>query len=219
MNDTAAKLQGQLPYWEHLSDSEKSTLISNSKVVRFTAGQNVRGIGSEPGVMLIQSGTLRSYLLSEDGKVITVHWPKAGDACAFSTAQINFNLDFELNIDAHEDSEVLIIPADVFMRVAKKNIYVANYINEMSAQCLSYVAMAMKNLLFISLSRRLADFLINAADESGSNEIYITHEQIAEAIGSAREVVSRALKRMEHEGSVELFRGGVRVIDWELLPA
>ena len=71
----------------------------------------------------------------------------------------------------------------------------------------------MQQILFMGADRRLAIFLWDEISKSKTTEVKMTHEQIARYMGSAREVISRMLKYFAGEGIVELFRGGVRVID------
>ncbi len=215
MNIIESRLREQLPYWEQLDETDRRALVESGKMVHYKAGENVRGYSNDPGIMLIQSGMLQSYLLSEDGKIVVVYWPKADDICIFSTLQIVNNVAFELYIDAHEDSDVLIVPIEVFVRITKKNIYAENFLNTKATQCLSKIIIAMEKILFTSIDKRLAEYLANKATEKGTNELHVTHEQIAGTIGSVREVVTRALNRMANKGNVELFRGGVRILNME----
>ena len=210
-------LQKQLPFWEHLSVSERNLLVSQSRIIRYKKGDTIRGPGKEPGLILVQSGMLRSYLLSEEGKVVTIYEPRPGFVCAFSAMHIIEPINFDLYIDASEDSDVFTIPIDVFDKVAQKNLHAKNFLYFVVAKCMSKIIATMEKMLFLSIDRRLFYFIEEELARSGSSKIAITHEQIANSIGSAREVVTRALKRIADKGKIELFRGGIRVLDEELL--
>jgi CRP/FNR family transcriptional regulator len=71
----------------------------------------------------------------------------------------------------------------------------------------------MQQILFMSLDKRLAIFLLDEISKRGGDTVRLTHEQIARYIGSAREVVTRMVKYFVSEGLVESSRGGIRIID------
>ena len=77
----------------------------------------------------------------------------------------------------------------------------------------SDVMWVMQQILFMSMDRRLAIFLLDESARTGSDTISMTHGQIARYMGSAREVVSRMLKYFVNEGMVESLRGGIRILD------
>ena len=77
----------------------------------------------------------------------------------------------------------------------------------------SDVMWVMQQILFMSMDKRLAIFLLDEISKSSSDTVSLTHEQIAKYMGSAREVVSRMLKYFSNEGLVEASRKGVRILD------
>ena len=212
-----AILQEQLPFWEHLSVSDRNVLVSQSRVNSYKKGDIVRGPGKDPGLILVQSGLLRSYLLSEEGKIVTIYEPRPGFVCAFSALHIIEPINFDLYINATEDSEVFVIPVDVYDKVAQNNILAKSFLYFVVAKCMSKIITTMEKMLFLSIDKRLTSFLEEEVARSGSAIISVTHEQIAGSIGSAREVVSRALKRIAEKGRIELFRGGIKILDEGLL--
>ena len=76
-----------------------------------------------------------------------------------------------------------------------------------------------EQVLFMSFDKRLAIFLLDQAGIEGSDTLRITHEEIANHLGSAREVVGRMLKYFAAEGIVKPFRGGIKIIDRKKLAA
>lgn len=213
IGDTHAQLR-QLPFWSHLRESEQQLFLQRARHVHYSAGENVRGRHTAClGVLQVVQGILRTYMLAEDGREVTVYRLKPGDICMFSASCILDAVSFDVEIDAEEDSDVLLIPIDAFEQVSSNNLHVENFSYKMAAERLSDVLLAVERMLFLSLEERLAAFLIDETAESGSAEVHMTQERIARAIGSAREAVSRSLRRMAQNGEVELFRGGVRVLD------
>jgi CRP/FNR family transcriptional regulator len=211
MDKVEAALEKQLPFWSQLSEAERATLIAHTKIMRYSPGDNIRGYNIDPGILLIQNGALRSYLLSEDGKAVNVYRLKPGEVCVLSASSIIEAISFDLYIDASEESEVFVIPVKIFAKLAENNIHVENFLHKKATARLSDVVTAVEKMIFVSLETRLTDFLLSEARETASVEIHMTHEELAGATGSAREVISRTLKRMEEQGKITLFRGGLKL--------
>lgn len=207
-----------LSFWERLSEDEKYFLCSNAMPVKYAKGENVHGQGEDcVGVLLIKSGQLRVYMLSEDGRDITLYRLFKEDVCILSASCVLEAITFDVFIDAEEDTEVLLIGSAIFHQLADCNIYVKCFGYQLSTTRFSDVMWAMQQVLFMSADKRLAIFLIDELSKNGGDEIRLTHEQIARYMGSAREVVSRMLKYFAQEGIVALSRGGLRVINKEKL--
>jgi CRP/FNR family transcriptional regulator len=210
-------VSGILSFWPKLSTTEHAQLLNGINTMHYAQGQSIhRGETDCIGVLLIKSGSLRTYLLSEDGREVTLFRLKKGDVCILSASCILKNITFEVHIDAEADSDVLIINSAILANLAEQNIYVENFINQETVSRFSDVMWAMEQILFMSFDKRLAVFLLDELSqqpEAKTSTIQMTHEQIAKYVGSAREVVSRMLKYFANEGYVELSRGGVKVIN------
>ena len=102
----------------------------------------------------------------------------------------------------------------VFRRLTEENVSIRCFLYEMAAERFSEVLWIMQQILFMGFDRRLALFLLEAGRREGP-QLRLTHEQIARDLGSAREVVTRMLRRFSQEGLVELGRGSVTVKDPE----
>lgn len=133
--------------------------------------------------------------------------------CILSASCVLDAITFDVFIDAEEDTDVLLINSSVFHQMADKNIYMKCFGYQLATTRFSDVMWAMQQILFMGADKRLAIFLWDEISKNKTNEIKMTHEQIARYMGSAREVVSRMLKYFAAEGIVELSRGGVRVVD------
>lgn len=203
-----------LTIWDKLSPQEQNLILQNSKYKKYKEGENIHGLdGDCSGILLIKSGELRTYLLSEEGKEVTLYRLGGGDVCILSASCILDSITFDVFIDAAKDSEVVIISASTFQKICSENIYAENFSLKQTVDRFSDVMWAMQQILFMSFDKRLAVFLLDETSKTGNSEIKMTHDQIAKYIGSAREVVSRMLKYFEKEGLVELSRGEVKVID------
>ena len=153
------------------------------------------------------------FPLSDSGKEITLYRLFPGDMCMLSASCVLESITFDVTIDAEEDSECLIISGAAYNTLSQKNKDVRIFSLETAVSRFSDVMWVMQQILFMSMDRRLAVFLTDEAARTGSDEILLTHEQIARYIGSAREVVSRMLKYFSAEGFVTVSRKGVRITD------
>nr|WP_307989617.1 Crp/Fnr family transcriptional regulator [uncultured Niameybacter sp.] len=212
--DDQAFLTQHLNFWDHITPDEQALLFQHTNSVQFTAGQSLHsGDRDCIGILLVKKGCLRTYMLSDKGKDITLYRLYPGDLCILSASCILQNITFDVHIDVEEDSEVLLIHTSIFAKLVKENIYVENFSNKVAVDRFSDVMWAMEQILFMSFDERLALFLLDESAKCGSNTIKLTHEQIAKYMGSAREVVSRMLKYFQQEELVSLSRGGVTIKD------
>ncbi|WP_461813016.1 Crp/Fnr family transcriptional regulator [Faecalimonas sp.] len=211
-------LEERLTFWNQITKEEQEILIQNTAVVKYTQGQNIYDAQQECiGVLLIKSGELRTYILSEEGKEVTLYRLSDDDVCILSASCILKNITFDVHVDAEKDTEVLLINSSVFSALSQKNIYVEAFGLRLTADRFSDVMWAMEQILFMSFDRRLAIFLLDEMAKMGTDILPFTHEQIAKYVGSAREVVSRMLKYFAKEGMVELSRGSIKIVDRQKL--
>ncbi len=199
------------PFWDKLSTEQQSYLVDCSTSARFSKGTNIHDGNECTGVIFVKSGSLRLYMLSDDGKDITLYRLFPGEMCMLSASCALQNLTFDVFVDAEENSECVVISGCAFASLADKIPDMKIFALEAAMTTFSDVMWVMQQILFMSFDRRLAIFLLDESSKIGSDSIHLTHEQIAKYMGSAREVVSRMLKYFSTEGMVELFRGGVKL--------
>lgn len=211
-------LSQHFPAWKHLSESDQAGMLENTARLHYPKGMVIHGGESDCiGVLLIQSGTLRTYMLSEEGREITLYRMGRGDWCILSASCILTAINFDVYIDAEEDTEVLLIGSPFFVRLQERNVYVECFSYKLAAERFSDVMWAMQQILFMSMDKRLAVFLWDELSRTEGDTIRMTHEQIAKYMGSAREVVSRMLKYFAEESIVALSRGGIKILNKEKL--
>ena len=209
-----------LPFWGGLSDGDRELLCDNATCVSFRRGDRIHDGNGCTGVMLVQKGSLRVYMLSEGGKEITLYRLFAGEVCMLSASCVLQNITFDVLVDAEEDSECIRIGGAAFAAVADRVPEVKVFALESTVSRFSGVMWTMQQILFMPFDRRLAIFLLDEMARTGSDTVKLTHEQIAKYMGSAREVVSRMLRRFSDEGLVSASRSeGVRILDKKRLRA
>ena len=191
------------PFWNDLTPDEQDMLCRYTRPVHYAKGARVHSpLESCVGILLLRSGQLRAYLLSEDGRDVTLYRLFGGEVCILSAS-----------IYRSMFTEAYCISAGVFRRLMQQNVHVRCYAYQMTAERFSDSMWTMQQVLFMSADRRLAIFLTDELAKTGGDEVRMTHDQMAKYMGSAREVVSRMLKYFAQEGWVRLFRGGVQVLD------
>lgn len=212
--DSIDFIQHTLTFWDKLSLADQSLVTKNIATLQYAKGTHIHHSGLDcMGILMIKSGELRVYLLSEDGRDITLYRLYPGESCILSASCVLKNITFNVHIDAEQDSQLLLLNAKLFQELYNRNIYVENFASKLTIQRFSDVMWAMQQILFMSFDKRLALFLLTESDKTKSDVIRLSHEQIAKYISSAREVVSRMLKYFSTEGIVKLSRGEVTLID------
>ena len=222
MGDLGLKelFKNTFPFFDLLTEGEEKTLLSASQTVRFEKGKNVHDGNECTGIILIKSGALRVYLLSEDGKEITLYRLFAGEICILSASCVLGGITFDVSIDAEEDCECIIVGSCAFEDIARRVPEAKIFALECALTRFSDVVWTMEQMLFMSMDKRLAIFLLDEAAKCGSDTVHLTHDQIAKYMGSAREVVSRRLKHFISEGILASSRrDGIRILDRKRLRA
>ena len=202
------------PIWGKLTAAEKA-LLAQSASPRTAPKGTVLHNGSSDcvGLFLIRSGQLRAFILSDEGKEITIYRLFERDICLFSASCMMQSIQFDVTIEAEKDSELWVIPAEVYKRLMDSSAVVANYTNQVMASRFSEVMWLIEQIMWKSFDKRLAAFLLEESALDGSDTLRITHDRIAAHMGTAREVVTRMLRYFQSEGMVALTRGAVKLKD------
>lgn len=208
----------ELPFWEHLSKQQQDLMLKSSKMVYYKAGESIYASDDDClGAVFVQKGIIRAYLLSEDGKEATIYRVREHEPCVLSASCILSSITFDVQIGAETDCSILLIPAAIFSSIMKENIFMENFVYKLTAEKFSKVVEAMERMFFMNLIQRIAVFLLDESSKINNDTVYITQENLARNIGSAREAVSRNMKQMVKEGSIEIYRGGIKILDKGLL--
>lgn len=202
------------PVWDKLTDSERE-LLTNSAVKRTAQKGTVLHNGSADcvGLFVIRSGQLRAFILSAEGKEVTIYRLFERDMCLFSASCMMNSIQFDISIEAEKDTELWVIPTEVYKKLMDDSMAVASYTNQLMATRFSEVMWLMEQIMWKSFDKRLAAFLLEESGIEESGTLKITHDRIAAHMGTAREVVTRMLRYFQLEGLVSLTRGTVEIKD------
>jgi CRP/FNR family transcriptional regulator len=213
-------LKSSFPFFERLCKNDKETLIRSSHSISFKKGMNIHNGNECTGIILVKSGSLRLYIVSDDGKEITLSRLFSGDMCILSASCVFNSITFDVLVDTEEASDCVIIGGCALEEMSTRIPEVKIFALEAALACFSEVMWVIEQILFMSMDKRLAIFLLDELSKTGSDAVKLTHEQIAKYMGSAREVVSRMLKYFAGEGIIEASRTqGIKILDKKRLRA
>ena len=202
------------PIWDKLTPEQRSRIGQVTDLQKIKKGTIIHdGSPDCLGMLLVKSGQLRAYLLSEEGREITICRFFEMDICLFSAACVMPNMQFDIFIEAEKDTELWVIPACLYKNLMDESLVVANYSHDLITNHFSELMWLMEQIMWKSFDKRLAKFLLEECTLEDSDSLRITHEKIANHMGTAREVVTRMLRYFQGEDMVRLTRGTVDIKD------
>lgn len=202
------------PIWDKLTPTQQQTLEQTATLRSVPKGTVVHnGSADCIGFLVVRSGQLRVYILSDEGREVTLYRLFPRDLCLLSASCILRGLQYDVTIEAEKDTQFWQIPAQRYKQLMEQSAPVANYTNEVMAERFSDVMWLIEQILWKSFDKRLAAFLVEESALENGTTLKITHETIGRHLGSPREVVTRMLRYFQDEGLVKLSRGSVTLLD------
>ena len=209
-----------LPIWDKLTRAQQDKIAQAIDYRQVKKGTYIHDSSAEClGLLLIRSGQLRTFILSEDGREITINRLFDYDVCLLSASCVMPDMQFNVMIEAEKDCEFWSIPACLFKNLMDESRAVSNFSNNLMSSHFSELMWLMEQIMWKSFDKRLARFLLEESTLEGSDSLKITHEKIANHMGTAREVVTRMLRYFQSEGMVRLTRGTIDITDADALQA
>ncbi|MBO5316578.1 MAG: Crp/Fnr family transcriptional regulator [Clostridia bacterium] len=201
------------PFWGVLSDEDRALLCDNTDEEHFEKEQPLHDNMACSGLFIVKSGRLRIYILSEEGKEITLYRLSPGDICMLSASCVIQSITFDVYVDAELPSDCYRISSSAFGSLSERVPQVKIFGLETAVERFSDVMWVMQQIVFMSMDKRIAIFLLEESVATGSDTVTVTHEMIARHLGTAREVVTRVLKHLSLDGVVEVTRKGIVITD------
>ena len=206
------------PIWNKLTREQQQRLSDVTELQQIKRGTVIHDGSPEcKGMVLVKSGQLRAYLLSDEGREITICRFFEMDICLFSASCVMPNMMFDVFIEAEKDTEIFVIPACLYQNLMDESLPLSTYSRDLITNHFSEVMWLMEQIMWRSFDKRLAGFLVEEARIEETDSLKITHEKIAAHMGTAREVVTRMLRWFQSEGMVKLTRGTVELTDKKAL--
>lgn len=214
MDEKLEILKSGLTFWDKLQQNEKDLILERTRLVKQEKGTILYFGGGEcSGLEVIKSGHIRVFIMSAKGGEITLYRLLPGDSCILSTACMFKNLDFEIHMEMVQDSEIYIIPRQIYKEISDKNSSVKDYTLESISARFTDVMNILSQFVFSNVASRLAALLIEYQKIQNKDQIKITHSELANDLGTAREVITRLLKQLQADGLVEVSRGSILILD------
>ena len=206
--------QNYFPIWNKLTPEQQQRIAGVIEHRNVKKGTFIHDSSAEClGLVMVRSGQLRAYILSEDGREITFGRLFDYDVSLLSASCVLPDLQFNVMIEAEKDTEFWSIPACLFKDLMEESLAVANYARSLLSSNFSELMWLMEQIMWKSLDKRLAAFLLEEVSIEGAQKLKITHEAIANHLGSQREVITRMLRYFQNEGMVRLSRGAIEIVD------
>ncbi len=202
------------PFWGQLSETHQNMVRENVLSQTMQKGDILhRGCGECSGLVHVAKGQLRVYIVSEEGREVTLYRLRQGDLCVLSASCLMDAIVFDVLIEAVAESELVVLPSPVLHPIMDENPLVELALYKTVVENFSEVMWTMQQILFMGADKRVAHFLWDEMVKTGDMTIRLTHEEVARFIGSAREVVTKVLKYFVEEGVVVLSRGKIEIVD------
>ena len=207
-------------FWNKMTDRDKETFCRSSQIVQFKKGTNIHDGNNCTGIILVRTGTLRMYMLSEEGKEVTLARLFPGEMCILSASCVLHTVTVDIFVDSEDMRDCVVIGGCAFEDLARRLPEAKIFALESALASFSDIMWVMQQILFMSMDKRLAIFLLDEVAKTNSDTIKLTHEQIAKYMGSAREVITRMMKYFISEGLVSSSRSeGIKILDKKRLRA
>nr|WP_245553804.1 Crp/Fnr family transcriptional regulator [Cytophaga aurantiaca] len=163
-------------------------------------------------IPIVLKGSLRVMRTEEDGREILLYYIKAGESCIMSFLGGIHHETSKVKAVAEEDVEVLLLPVDKVGVLLKDFPEWLDYIFKLYHKRFEELLEVVNAVAFKKVDERLLDFLHKKSDNTKSKILSITHEQLANELGTARVVVSRLLKQLEINGTLKLERNKITLL-------
>ena len=191
----------------------KKEIEAISSLMEFKAGTVILKEGSYVKVIpLLLTGLAKVFKEEENGHEVLLYYIKPGESCVMSVTTMIQNETSKVKAVIEEDAEIVVIPADKAMKIAKKYPRWNEFIYELFNLKFEELFNVIKILTFSNKDARLLEYLRKKVSLKGNSILHTTHQQIADDLGSSREVISRLLKKIENEGYILLRQGEIEIL-------
>lgn len=185
-------------------------ILSVSRQQVVPAGKQIYAQGDAcSAIAFVLSGEIRVFKVGETGREITLYEIGPGETCILNASCILSGQSYPANAVATGDVDMLLIPSAAFRRLVDEHEEMRDFVFTLLSRRLSGVMELVEEVAFGRLDERLMDYLV---EKSENNVLETTHQKIANALGTSREVISRLLKDFERKGEVRLSRSSITLL-------
>jgi CRP/FNR family transcriptional regulator, anaerobic regulatory protein len=191
----------------------KDEVSTFGQLKKFTAGSVIQQEDSYiKAIPLVLNGSLKVMRTDVDGHEILLYYITPGESCIMSFLGGIHNETSKVKAIVEEDAEILFIPVEKASEWVKKFPEWSDFIFRLYHKRFEELLTAVNAIAFQKLDTRLLQLLKQKSELYQSKEIKVTHQQLADELGTAREAVSRVMKQMENEGLVQLSRNKITLL-------
>ncbi|MBK6910338.1 MAG: Crp/Fnr family transcriptional regulator [bacterium] len=220
----AHEILSQFEFYQNAHDTLQAEILSHARVVTLDGGTEVYREGEVcERVAFVGDGSIRVFKRHDTGREITLYHVRQSESCILTASCVLTGKRYPATaiVESEHAVEAALLPPQHFHRWVHGEPVVRDYVFGLMSQRIADMMALIEEITFGKMDERIAHFLLDKFTGEGTylRSIHVTHEQIADELGTAREVVSRLLKEFERAGALELGRGRVRMVNERLLRA
>ncbi|MBB2149081.1 Crp/Fnr family transcriptional regulator [Pedobacter gandavensis] len=190
----------------------RTKLIEEVTIKHFKAGEHLMQTGQYfRSTVLIVEGRVKLYREGTDGNEFFMYYLQPGEACALSMICAAKQESSKIMGKAIEDSTILMVPIALMDDLMKQYPSWYYFVMETYRARFEELLQVIDGIAFNGLDERLSFYLQKQAEQLETNQLNLTHQEIASDLNSSREVISRLLKKMEQKGEIKLFRNYIEL--------
>ena len=200
-------------YGHVLNSDLLDNIASQGRLMEVPKGTLIMDVGDPiPGLPLLMKGAIKILRVDGQGDEMLIYFLESGDSCAMTLGSFFGVSKSSIRAVAEQDSSVVIVPMDKAYDWVGEHSDFRQFVIESFNTRLQELVEAMDSLAFLDLHDRLAKYLSDRVKVNGTTSLSTTHAEIAADLHTSRVVVSRILKQLEREGTIELHRNRIEVL-------
>lgn len=189
-------------------------LLEKGQFSTFDPGKTLM----EPGqfvkaVPLVLEGSIKIMRMDEDGKELFLYYLEAGETCALSLTCCSAARPSEIKAVVEEKVTVLFIPIQVHEQLTDEFKQWKDFVSSTYQHRFQEMLTVLDAIAFKRMDERLMNYIVTKMKQLKTNELHTTHQEVANELGTAREVISRLLKQLEKKKWIELGRNVIYIRD------
>jgi CRP/FNR family transcriptional regulator len=189
-------------------------LLEKGQFSTFEPGKTLM----EPGqfvkaVPLVLEGSIKIMRMDEDGKELFLYYLEAGETCALSLTCCSASKPSEIKAVIEEKATLLFVPIQVHEQLTDEFKQWKDFVSSTYQHRFQEMLTVLDAVAFKRMDERLMNYIVTKMKQLKTNELHITHQEVANELGTAREVISRLLKQLEKKKWIELGRNVIYIRD------
>lgn len=203
-------INNYIKFWDNLSENEKNEILKNSKILTFKKNQII-DTSKHDGFYIIKKGLLNVFVITDNQKEISLFKIREYDFCLFSSKCLLNKFEYEILIEADEETDVYFIPNKIFENLIDSSLHLNKYINEILIMRFSDSIWVIDQIINNKLLNRISGYLYKIYEQYNNSNIFITHDKIAKDLNTHREVITRVINYLVEQEVILQGRGKIKI--------